>query len=180
MSAYVRFITFFSELFMKPQNLLISSVFVLCQSFVASHAIAEDDSNLSTSVEIEETLPAPATVSGKIPKLNIHWDCGDCEVNEKVIPLIEQTYAAEASRNNHSLSEEDIADVAIIDFRQRNPAVRVMFGFMAGKDRLGIKINYRGKEFVANDYSANVIFGMNSLCESVAKATYKQIAESGN
>lgn len=168
---------------MTIQNFLITSVLVLCQTFVAANAIAEgdeDSSNLSTPNEIVEAPFATEVVSVKVPKLNIHWDCGDCEINDKVIPLIEKTYNSEASLNNYVLSEEDTAEVAITDFRQRHPAKRALFGIMAGKDRLGVKINYKGKEYLANDYSANAWFGMNSLCESVAKATYKQIAASLN
>jgi hypothetical protein len=171
---------------MKLQDLLVASMLVLSLSLVATPAVAEELSNDSAAnpmveaspAPVAETAPAPVAeaTSGKIPKLNIRWDCGDCPMNPKVIPLIEKTYAAEASQNNLALSEEDTADVAIVDFRQRNPANRVLFGLMAGKDRLGVKINYKGKEFLASDYSANILFGMNSLCESVAKSTYHHIS----
>lgn len=173
---------------MKIQHLLAASVLVLCQSFVTFSAIAEESSEIPTANEVVEASPAPvpvaesepATISRKIPKLSIRWDCGDCPINEKVIPLIEKTYTAEASQHNYALSEEETAEVSIIDFRQRNPANRALFGFMAGKDRLGVKVNYKGKLFTASDYSANAWFGMNSLCESVAKSTYKQIAAALN
>jgi hypothetical protein len=112
-----------------------------------------------------------------VPKLNITWDCGDCEHNDKVVPLIEQAYAAEAKKNSFAVSETDIAEVAITDIRQRPPGVRVMFGFMAGKDRLGLRIRYLGQEHTVSDTSANAVMGLNHLSESVGKRTYAELSQ---
>ena len=48
-----------------------------------------------------------------LPKLNITWDCGDCEHNDKVPPLIEQAYIAEAKKHSFAISETEIAEVSI-------------------------------------------------------------------
>ena len=37
-----------------------------------------------------EVLPSDA-----VPRLNIVWDCGSCQPNEKVPPLVEQAFQAE-------------------------------------------------------------------------------------
>jgi hypothetical protein len=57
---------------------------------------------------------------------------------------------------------------------KRPPAVRAMFGIMAGKDHLGTTTVMGSKKVDAYDYSANAWFGMNSLAESVAKKTVMQ------
>ncbi len=129
---------------------------------VASDGMAEVSKPLST-------LPT-------IPKLNIIWDCGECEHNEKVVPLIQQAYADEAKKNAFAVSETDMAEVAITDIRQRPPAVRVMFGIMAGRDRIGLRIRYLGQEYTVSDTSANAIMGLNHLLESVGKGVYAKLA----
>ena len=112
----------------------------------------------------------------KVPKLNMAWECKDCTINEKVIPLIQQNYYEEAIKNGKAVSETDIAEVAIVDFRQRPPGVRVMFGIFAGKDRLGLRVRHNGSEFNIDDYSANAITGMNLICSNLAKELYDKLA----
>lgn len=121
--------------------------------------------------------PEPAQAWPTVPKLNITWDCGDCERNDKVVPLIERAYAAEARKNSLAVSETDVAEVAITDIRQRPPGVRVMFGFMAGKDRLGLRIRYLRQEYAVSDTSANAIMGLNYLSESVGKRAYAELSK---
>jgi hypothetical protein len=119
--------------------------------------------------------PARTLPANTVPRLNIVWDCGDCERNGKVIPLILQSYREAASRQGRTVSDAETADVWIVDFRQRNPGLRSMFGIMAGKDRLGVKIRFRSLVLEASDYSANAWLGMDHLCESVGKRTLKQV-----
>lgn len=126
----------------------------------------------------ETGTPAPekpkADSANTVPKLKMVWECADCTVNEKVIPLIEKNYAEEAVKKGKTVSETDIADVAIIDFRQRPPGVRVMFGFMAGKDRLALRVRYKGNEFKVDDSSVTAITGMNAICANVAEKLYTE------
>jgi hypothetical protein len=110
-----------------------------------------------------------------VPKINITWNCGACTHNEKIIPLIKQAYAKQAKNSGRSISSTEIAQVEIVEFRQRNPGVRVMFGVMAGTDRLSLKINYKDEEYTTSDYSANVVQGMNSLCSAVASETFQKL-----
>ena len=128
---------------------------------------------LASTAFAQETAAAANTV----PKLNIVWDCGKCEVNEKVIPLIEDFYRAEAAKRGLTVSDTETVDAKIHDFRQRPPGVRVMAGIMAGKDRLGLTLNYKSEEIVVKDYSANAMQGMNALCESVAKQAVGILAD---
>jgi hypothetical protein len=119
-----------------------------------------------------------ATAKAALPKLVIKWQCEEpCTANEKVPPLIEAAYAKAAAAHGYAISESESADATIVDYRQRPPAVRVMLGILAGKDRLGLRIAYRGKDYTVNDYSANALQGMNSLCESAGTQSYTKMAE---
>lgn len=118
-----------------------------------------------------------AATGQTVPALSVRWACGDCEINEKAALLLVKSYMDEATANGYTVSDKEVAEVEITDYRQRPPGVRVMFGVMAGKDRLGATINYRGKVATASDYSANAWYGMNSLCEAVAKQSYARIVE---
>ena len=121
-----------------------------------------------------------AADSGKrvLPKLSINWQCSkDCTINDKVPDLLASAYAGAAAKNGFTVSETDVAEVNIVDYRQRPPGARVMMGAFAGKDRLTVKIRYRGKEVEAGDSVLNALQGMNHLCESVGQRSYKAIAE---
>lgn len=148
---------------------LKNSVAIMALGLFSTLAIAQIDATT-------ETPPSSGTTEKTVPKLNIVWNCGDCTQNEKVIPLIEDTYRSEAAKDGKVISETESADVAIVTYRQRPPGRRVMMGVFAGKDTLELKINYKGNESSASDYSANVLQGMNHLCESVGKRAYKNIS----
>ncbi|UHQ18579.1 hypothetical protein LVB87_10230 [Lysobacter sp. KIS68-7] len=147
----------------------------LCALGALQPAFAQDAASATSAAPAAAETPAPAVTPAPVatakslPKLVISWDCGDCEHNDKVPGLIEEAYAKEAKERGYTVSETETADAAIVDIRQRPPGVRVMFGFMAGKDRLGLRIRYQGHEYAVSDYEANAILGMNHLSASVAK-----------
>ncbi|QWP78396.1 hypothetical protein J5226_08395 [Lysobacter sp. K5869] len=160
---------------------------VLCSLLAAPAAWAQeeakaagDEAKAESKGEAEGAAPAPAKPGAALPKLRIVWDCGECEHNDKVPPLIEAAYAAEAQKHSAQVSGEDAAEVAIVDMRQRPPGVRVMFGIMAGRDRLKLRIRYRGHEYEANETSSNIIQGLNSLSASVGRQAYQQLAGAGS
>lgn len=142
----------------------------------------EDELTVDTATASPEAEPSaamlePVRMLPTVPRLNITWDCGDCEHNDKVLPLIEQAYTEEAKKHSFTVSQTDVADVSITDIRQRPPGVRVMFGFMAGKDRLGLRIRYSGQEYTVSDTSANAIMGLNYLSASVGKRAYAELSK---
>ena len=148
----------------------------LCLS-LAGAASAQTAPEAPSGVSAADATATPAAASkGQLPKLSIKWQCKDeCTANEKVPPLIEESYAKTALGNGYTVSDSDVAEVTIVEFRQRPPAVRATLGIFAGKDKLGVKIKYRGKEARADDTSSNAIQGMNSLSETVGKRSYEQI-----
>jgi hypothetical protein len=112
----------------------------------------------------------------RLPKLAIRWDCGTCALNDKVPPLIVKSYADEAAKHGQALSDSETAELVITDFNQRPPGARVTLGILAGKDVLGVRILYHTKEAKAEDTASSAWFGMDSLCESVGKQTYEELA----
>ncbi len=112
-------------------------------------------------------------MANTVPSLNIVWNCGTCEHNPKIAPLIAERYADEAKKAGFSVSTTDVANADITDFRQRNPGLRVMFGVMGGKDRLQLKLIHNGTPVTVGDSSANTIQGQNALCADVAKQLFQ-------
>jgi len=133
----------------------------------------------STAAVPQDSAPAAATAHSlatrQMPKLLLNWNCGSCEHNDKVLPLIEQEYAKQAQAKGYVISDAETAELSITEYRQRPPAMRAMFGVFAGKDILRTVVRFRDKSFVAGDYMANAWQGMNSLCASVAKKAIEQI-----
>lgn len=166
---------------MTKSACVVASLAIL--SFMQSAAWAEDAAPASQPVEtpVTETAPAPAAVPAtvlgerQLPKIVVRWECGNCTVNEKVAPLLETAWAAGAAENGFTVSEAESADVVITSYRQRPPGLRVMFGVFAGKDQLGVRVSYRGKDFSVEDYYANAMRGMNGLCDSVGKESAKKM-----
>ena len=170
----------------------ISIAVALCAAVAMQGAFAQDATTTAPATPATATMPATAATivppaasttaapssaqAGKtVPKLSISWDCGECEHNDKVIPLIEAAYAEQARKWGYAISESDVADVAIIDIRQRPPGVRVMFGMMAGKDRLGLRVRHGGNEYAVSDSSLNAIQGLNALSKAVGERTFTRL-----
>lgn len=141
----------------------------------AAAAAAAAESARNAAIAAAEAAVAASYPS--VPKLDIRWDCGECEHNDKVPPLIEQAYAAQAAEHSMSVSKTDVAEVVIVDIRQRPPGVRVMFGVMAGRDRLGLRVRHGGEEFEVSDTSANIVMGLNHLSASVGESVFKKLAK---
>lgn len=117
----------------------------------------------------QSSANATSSSTKTLPRISVRWGCDSCDQNPKVAPLIEQSYASEAAAKGYSVSPIESAEIVITEYRQRHPAARAMLGIFAGKDKLATKLSFRGKEYPADDYSANAFQGMNSLCESVAQ-----------
>jgi hypothetical protein len=159
----------------KTIAVLVAAIVLMPAAASAQGASAAPPSAQALAQQPAEAAAAQRLEPGKVPRLAIRWSCGGCTVNEKVGPLIEAAYAQAAALVGQTVSDTEVAEVVIDDFRQRPPPVRVAFGFLAGMDRLGISIAYRGKVLRAHDYSANTLYGMNALCESVGMQAHQLI-----
>ncbi len=126
------------------------------------------------TAEAAQPLSDSAAVAVKsVPALSISWNCGDCAQTPKIIPLIVERYALEAGKAGYAVSTSETVAADIVDFRQRPPGIRVMFGVMGGKDRLKLKLTYGGVQHTVGDSSANIVQGQNALCADVAEQLYK-------
>jgi hypothetical protein len=163
------------KLFASAVVVLLAFAAVLPAAAQTAPAAAEASAEAGAPVKTEAAVPAQTLPM--VPKLSISWACGECEKNEKVPPLIEAAYAAEAKKHAMAVSDTDVAEVTITDIRQRPPGIRVAFGIFAGKDRLGLRIRYKDQEYTVSDYSANVMQGLNHLCESVGKLALESISK---
>jgi hypothetical protein len=168
---------------MKFSRLVFFAAMLVNAVPLAANATPQDPATSTSATPdapavAEPAAPATATTklaARELPKLVLRWECGGCDHNEKVFPLIEQTYASDAAAAGYTVSESETAEVAITAYRQRPPAARVMLGFMAGRDTLKTRVTFRGKATVAGDYSANAFQGMNNLCAAVSRKAMVQI-----
>ncbi len=146
---------------------------------IAQEAPASNAQATSASQAEPSTSPSAASTGNSaskvVPNITVRWDCGNCEENAKVAPLIEKTYQAEALAKGHTVSATETVQVSIKEYHQRHPAARSLFVAFSGKDKLATKLSFRGKDYSAEDYSANAFQGMNSLCESIARQTLAQV-----
>lgn len=153
---------------------------VVATAPVASPAAATADAAPAAPAATVATGPVQVgTRAGlgpmEVPKLAVIWNCGDCEPNPKVAPLIEASYAAAAIAKGFKVSATQSAAMTIHRYRQRPVAVRVMFGIMAGTDYLKTRILFDGKTVIAEDYSANAMYGMNQLSAVVGQKAFAQL-----
>jgi hypothetical protein len=154
-------------------GLLFVQQIAYAESPVVAESLATADQAVALSTE---STTATVLADHELPKLAVSWDCGACEHNEKVPPLIEKEYADYAAAHGYTVSESETADMVIAEYHQRPPAARAMLGAFAGKDKLTTRVTFRGNKFVAKDYNANAWFGMNDLCRSVAQKSAENIS----
>jgi len=159
-------------------------IFTLLSVLLQSTVLAADATQLSESSSsssdksLAETPSASSSnmlAEHQYPKLVIHWDCGECSINEKVPPLIEKSYEEFLKAHGLQVSDAETAQITIVKYHQRNPGVRILAGAMAGSDVLDTKGSFRQAQFTAEDYEANAWIGMNGLCESIAKKIAQQL-----
>jgi len=137
---------------------------------------ATESSSPEAGASASSVAPAVATApDGGVPALEIEWNCGDCKPNEKVPPLIQSAYSAAAGAQHVGVVDGDKVHVSITEFRQRNPALRSLFGVMAGKDSMAVTLTWHGKQATAREYEANAFHGMNAIAESVGKQAFRAV-----
>jgi hypothetical protein len=163
---------------MMNKNTLSTAALAMALFSASPAAFAQSAAVAPASEAVAEatSVVTPTLSAAQLPKVTVRWACGDCTQNDKVAPLISSDYEAEAARKGYTVSGAETAEIVITEYRQRPPAMRVMFGVFAGKDKLSTTVIFRGKEYRADDYSANAFSGMNGLCASVAKTAANQIS----
>lgn len=154
---------------------LLATLLLLCAGSVsaqdAAPAQAGPEQANTTAATTAATTAEPS--ANTVPALDITWNCGKCEQNPKIVPLVIERYTAEAQEAGYSVSSSETAKAEIVDFRQRNPGLRIAFGVMGGKDRLQLRLMRDGGAIDIGDSSANIIQGQNALCADVARQLFR-------
>lgn len=139
---------------------------------VLATAVGENLTRTAPTGNVQYAAPQS---SHQLPRLKVRWECGDCSPSPKVIEALETAYAKAAAGRGVAVSDNVTAELTITEFRQRPPALRVLVGILAGKDVLKASLNYRGRTYQAEDYSANAWTGMNRICDVVTEDLVRQI-----
>jgi len=148
---------------------------------VSAHAatdssLPEAAASAASPTAVSSSAPVPSAASSVgVPALQIEWNCNECKPSEKIPALIQSGYANAAGAGKVSIGDGDKARVQITVFHQRNPALRSLFGAMAGKDEMSVSVSWHGKQASVRDYAANAFQGMNSIAESVGKKTFAAV-----
>jgi hypothetical protein len=143
---------------------------------VQAPALAETAAAATGAPTADASAATPSLADHQLPKLVLSWNCGPCEPNPQVLPLIEQEYARHAAAASLTISASETAEVIITEYHQRPPGARVSFGVLAGKDVLGTRVTFRQKRYVVRDYYANAWHGMNGLCGAASKQIVAQLS----
>ena len=149
--------------------------FALVVLAVTANAATESSAPQASPSAVESAPPGATAGAAGVPALEIEWNCGNCKPNDKVPALIQSAYAAAAGASHVGVVDADAVHVTITEFRQRNPAMRSLFGVMAGKDSMAVKLSWHGKQATAREYEANAFHGMNAIAESVGKQTFRAV-----
>jgi hypothetical protein len=157
---------------------LLATFLLLCAGSVFAQDTAPaqagpEQANATTATTTTTANANAEPTANTVPALDITWNCGKCEQNPKIVPLIIERYTAEAREAGYSVSSSETAKADIVDFRQRNPGLRIAFGVMGGKDRLQLRLMRDGGAIDIGDSSANIIQGQNALCADVARQLFR-------
>ena len=127
--------------------------------------------------------PAPGTSMGRgqlgprqVPALAIQWACTGCAVNDRIPGLINEAYRRNAMARGFSVVPSEQANMAIVQYNERQPAMRTMFGKFAGHDTLQTQTVFRGKAVDARRVATESTETMEQVADSVASETLRQLS----
>lgn len=116
----------------------------------------------------------------QVPRLNISWNCGACTPDPAVATMISSSYYKLASTGGYAVSDAETATMSIIDFAQRAPMMRMVFGVFAGKDMVSAQTVFRGETIAAEDTARTAVNGINAVSEAIGTQTFKRISAKVN
>ena len=112
----------------------------------------------------------------EVPRLSINWGCRDCKANERVPALISAAYARAAMAAGYKVSGMETANVSIVEFAERQPALRTMFGKFAGLDSMTTQTTFRGQRTVAQDTASESTVNIDMVSEHIGAQTFRNLA----
>lgn len=111
-----------------------------------------------------------------LPKLNIVTDCGECAVGDNVKADIEKAYAEQAQKAGLPINTEETAQFRITEYAERSGSARILFGRMAGKDRIKANLNYKDVQHEVEDTARSAMNGIGAVAAEVGKQTYAKLS----
>lgn len=127
--------------------------------------------------------PAPGTSYNRgqlgprqVPALAIEWACTGCVVNTRIPGLIDEAYRRAAIARGLSVVPSEQATFSIVQYSERQPALRTMFGKFAGQDALEAQTVFRGKSVAARRVATESTESIEQVVDNVASETLRQLA----
>lgn len=111
----------------------------------------------------------------EVPRLSINWGCRDCQANDRVPALISAAYARAAMAAGYKVSGMETANVSIVQFAERQSALRVMFGKYAGQDMLSTETTFRGQRMLAQGTASESTESIDAVSERVGQQTFRNL-----
>lgn len=115
----------------------------------------------------------------QVPKLVVNWVCRDCQVNDRVPAMIVSAYLRAASASGYTVSGAETAKVSIVQFSERKPALRTMFGQLAGSDSLTTQTVFRGQQTMAQDTLTDSSMDIDLVGAHIGEQTFRNLTPRG-
>ncbi|MBC7455167.1 MAG: hypothetical protein H7335_15995 [Massilia sp.] len=115
----------------------------------------------------------------QVPKLVVNWGCGGCQVNDRVPAMIVSAYLRAASASGYTVSDAETAKVSIVQFSERKPALRTLFGQLAGSDSLTTQTVFRGQQTMAQDTVTDSSMDMDLVGAHIGEQTFRNLTPRG-
>ena len=111
----------------------------------------------------------------QVPKLMVSWGCRDCQGNDGVPAMIVSAYLHAASASGFTVSDAETARVSIVQYSERKPALRTMFGHLAGSDSLTTQTVFRGQQTMAQDSVTDSSMDMKLVSAHIGEQTFRNL-----
>ena len=109
-----------------------------------------------------------------IPMLEMQFNCGSCEQDNKIKALVEGAYLDQADLEKATVNEVNKTVLNVTHFRSRGKA-RFFIGALAGADNISGSISCNGVEHPVSDTAISAINGIESVARNVGKDAYKAV-----
>lgn len=113
-----------------------------------------------------------------IPMLEVKYDCGDCQADNKIKALIEGSYLDRAQKEKADVNEDDDNKVVytVTNFRSRGKA-RLFVGALAGADNIKGTVECNGKAMQVSDTAISAFSGIEAVARNVGVDAYKAVKD---
>ena len=120
--------------------------------------------------QVIDTVPADTV----IPMLDMQFNCGTCEHDNKIKALVEGAYLDQAELEKASVNDANKTVLNVTHFRSRGKA-RFFIGALAGADNITGSISCNGVNQPVSDTAISAINGIESVARNVGKDAYKVV-----